>query len=179
MAGTINFLRERQKVVGVHRERDHALFRVSMGILITVAVVSVAAFGTQLYLQFQLSAAEDELASLERTILSQESIEKSVVVTAQKLAVLQTLIDERRGKQDAIAYFSDIFGPNVIIKDIGYNAADAILSLRVEADSVFILDTVFNTLDSQATREQYQQVSKSELRRLDTGQYSMLVTVTL
>lgn len=176
---TINFVRDRRRQLSKQELREQVWFRYSlMGFGVVVAVCLVAV-GVRLFLGFQVRQVIARQDQLKVSLTSQEDVEKSYILFFQKLRVLKDLFNQKSNKQEAINFFGTIFGPDVLIQEINYLAEDAILSFGLRANDVFVLDRVFNTLNSTPVKEQFVAVNKSDLRRQDDGTYMMTVTVQL
>lgn len=179
MAREINFVQGRRKKLTKDQKKDFQIFRIVIGVFGFLVVVFLITLGVDFYLQFQVKQAQDEQKQIERQVLAQESVEQSIVITTEKLKVLSELFEQRYDKQAAIDYFSNIFGSEVLIKDIKYEADERILSLRIQSQSIFVLEDVFLKLSDPSVAEQFGQVNKSELIRNDQGSYNMAITLSL
>jgi hypothetical protein len=168
MANSINFLSTQHRKGTEQQKRDRQWFKWSLFGLGGVIVVLLAAIGSSFFLQYQVGRAKNS-----------EEVEKSAVVLAKKVSILKILFDERQDKQQAIEYFSNLFGDNVVLKDITYQASEGILSLRVQAFSVFELERVFALLQQEETTSRYATVATSDLRRDQEGAYAMNLTIDL
>jgi hypothetical protein len=175
----INFLSSKHHKATEQQRQDRKLFRFAVIGFVVVIVVILVAVGLSFWLQFELGKSQAKGKDLERQILANEAIERSAVVLAKKVSVLKTLIDERQDKQQAIAFFSSLFGSNVVLKDITYQSTESILSLRIQAFSIFDLEQVFLKLGEEETVARYGKVATSDLRRDETGAYSLNLTVSL
>lgn len=179
MAREINFVQSRRRQLTKNQENDLKIFKITTGVFGVLVVGFLAVLITNFFLQFQVKSIKDQEKQLETQILSNGLVEQSILVTSEKLKILAELFDQRYDKQAAIEYFSDIFGPDVLIKDINYEANEEILSLRVQATSIFILEQVFARLANPEVEQQFGLVNKSELVRNDRGRYSMAITLSL
>jgi Tfp pilus assembly protein PilN len=177
MAHGINFLSKQHKKVTNQQKKDRQWFRYSLMALGVVVVVTVASVATSYFFQFQLNHAQAKAKDLERQVLANEEVEKSAAILVKKLAILKDLFDERQDKQQALEYFTNLFGPNVVLKDIQYQSTEGILSLRLQAQSVFELERVFGLLALEQTVDRYGNVARSELRRDEAGFYEMTITI--
>ncbi len=178
-SGGINFLHQFRKKITKQQSRDLLFFRYAAGALGVVAILTLLAVGASFWLQYRVSANGDRIKDLQRQILLQEDVERSVVILTRKLGVLGELLEQRQDKQAAIEYFTQLFGPEVLLEEIDYADSESILSLRVKVPSVFSVDAIFAQLESAQTRERYGVVKMSELRRDKEGQYSFVITVVL
>jgi hypothetical protein len=175
----INFLHQYQRKVTKQYKIDKKLLQgAGAGVAVVVVLVLTAIAGT-FFLQYQVKQVQAEAKDLEKTILANEETEKSVVLLGKKLTVLSTLFEERHDKQEALRYFTSLFGDQVVVKDIDYEAKDSILSLRVAATSVFEVERIFTLIQTDETRQKYPTISSSELRRGNKGGYEVTITVAL
>lgn len=86
---------------------------------------------------------------------------------------------KRQDKQDAIKYFTKVFGPDVVVEKIAYDASSQLLAFGLRAADVFILERVFQVLAETADSKKFTQVSKSDLQRGGQASYRMQITVVL
>lgn len=179
MSREINFVQSRRKQLTKNQENDLKIFKITAGVFGFLVVIFLIVLGVNFFLQFQVKSVMDQEKRMETQILSNGLVEQSILITSEKLKVLSELFDQRYDKQAAIEYFSDIFGSEVLIKDINYEADEKILSLRIQATSVFILEQVFAQLANPEVQTKFGQVNKSELIRNDRGRYSMAITLSL
>lgn len=179
MAREINFVQSRRNKLTKSQELDRRIFRISAAVFAIAIGGFLIALGINFYLKFQISSLENQQRNMEAQVLDQEQTEQSILVTSEKLKVLAELFALRFDKQAAIEYFSQIFGSDVMIKDIKYESDAKILSLRLQANSIFILERTFAQLANPEVAAQFGQVNKSELIRTDDGRYSMAITINL
>jgi hypothetical protein len=149
------------------------------GVGIGILLVFVVTLGIRFAMVYNLSRVKDKQQQILKVVKSQEESEKSYVIFAAKLRVISELFVQRRDKQEAIRYFSTLFGPEVIISDIAYEADSSILTFGLQAKNIFTLENVFSLLSTPAVRDQFTTVSASELRRDKLGIYQTSVVVTL
>lgn len=179
MERQINFVQGRRKKLTKSQKIDLKIFKVVLGVFGVFVAIFLITLGIDFYLQFQVKDAKNQQRQMERQVVAQESIEQSIVVTTEKLKILSELFELRYDKQAAIDFFSEIFGSQVLIKDINYEADERILSLRLQSQSIFILEEVFAKLANPDVEEQFGQINKSELIRNDRGGYNMAITLSL
>lgn len=179
MANTINFVQNRRKKLTKSQKNDFRIFQIVAGGFGVLILVFIVTMGLNFYLQFRVSGIQDQQKQMERRITDQQDVEKSIIITIEKIKVLAELFEQRYDKQSAIKYFSEIFGPQVLIKDIDYEADNQILSLRVESNSVFSLENIFEELSNPEVEEKFGKVAKSDLARNESGKYNMAITLTL
>lgn len=89
------------------------------------------------------------------------------------------MIDQRADKQTAISYFSDLFGPSALIKEMSFNPDSSSLMLNVETTSLFTLRELFRILDSDSVSQKYPQVTREELRRQADAAYQLQLGIPL
>jgi len=179
MAASINFLRERRKKLTKQQVLDQKLFKVFSGIGIGIFLVFLGSVGARLALAYNLNQITQKQNRMLQVVRSQEANEKSYVIFAAKLRVISELFVQRRDKQEAIKYFSTLFGPDVTVSDIAYEADSALLTFGLQAKNIFTLENVFGNLRNPQVKEQFAAVAASELRRDKTGSYQTTITVTL
>lgn len=176
----INFLDQHRKELSSLEKKDKLYYTYTLWAAILVTVVACVIAGVSLVLSFSTDQVLANRQSLEASILQQENIERSALVLAAKVGSLAELIGQRGDKQQAISYFTNLYSSDdVLIKDIDYQSGEGVLQLRIEAQSVFIFEDLITTLESQQTMDQFESITKSELRRSREGAYSIMVTVVL
>lgn len=179
MAREINFVQGRRKKLTKAQKNDLKIFKIVVGVFGVLLGLFLITLAIDFYLQFQIKRTQDQQTQMEREVLSQENVEQSIVLSTEKIKILSELFDQRYDKQAAIDYFSTIFGTQVLIKDINYEADERILSMRLQSQSIFVLEDVFLKLSDPEVREKFGQVNKSELSRNDRGSYNMAITLSL
>lgn len=179
MQRSINFVRERRKKLSQAQVQDQKWFtRSAIGLGIVIGLMLMVLGGRLVMAQL----VSQVLAQQEQTrdqILSREDTEKAFVISVNKLSILSEIYEERQNKQDAIQYFTSVFGEGVLVKEIAFQGNDQLLTFRLQADDVFILDQVFVQLESEEVLSRFARVENSDLRRGDEGKYEMTVAVTL
>lgn len=179
MSREINFVQARRKQLTKHQQSDLKIFKITsitFGVLIAIFLVVLS---TDLFLQFRVKSLMNQEKQIESQILGHGLVEQSILITTEKLKLLTDFFNQRYDKQAAIEYFSQIFGPEVMINDINYEADENILSLRIRSSSVFILEQVFAQLANPEVAARFGSISRSALTRDDRGKYSMTITLTL
>jgi len=179
MAASINFLSERRKKLTKQQLVDLKIFRVVSGVGIGILLALLIAVGSRLFFSYTLTQIAAKQSAILALVKSQEESEKSYVIFAAKLRVISELFVQRRDKQEAIKYFSTLFGPDVLVSDIEYEADTSLLTFGLEAKNIFTLETVFNRLNTQEVKDQFASVAATELRRDKFGTYQTSVLVTL
>ncbi len=175
----INFVRQRLKKLTKLEKKDKETFRlvaISTSVLLLILAVIL---GYKLYLTSQLKEVESSRENFLSRIKKQEEREKSFVLFVNKLRVLSGVFQKRKDKQEAISYFSQIFGPDVIIEKIAYDAESQLLSFRLMAADIFTLEKVFELLSTQQSTQKFSSLTKSSLKRTSSGIYQMQITVVI
>lgn len=179
MEKEINFLHSFRKKATKQQKQDKLFFRIAAAACSVVVVVTLISVGVSFLYQSRVAALQKTAKDLERQILASEELEKSAVILGKKLTVLKELFDDRHDKQKALDYFTSLFGPDVVVSNIDYEANEGILSLRVDTGSIFVIEEVINLLRSGQTKQEYPSLKLSDLRRTDQGDYAVTITVTL
>ena len=104
---------------------------------------------------------------------------RSIGSAEEKDEFLSGVFQKRKDKQEAISYFSQIFGPDVIIEKIAYDADSQLLSFRLMAADIFTLEKVFELLSTQQSTQKFSSLTKSSLKRTNSGIYQMQITVVM
>ena len=175
----INFVRQRLKKLTKLEKKDKETFKliaISTSVLLLILAVIL---GYKLYLTSQLKEVESSRENFLSRIKKQEEREKSFVLFVNKLRVLSGVFQKRKDKQEAISYFSQIFGPDVIIEKIAYDAESQLLSFRLMAADIFTLEKVFELLSTQQSTQKFSSLTKSSLKRTNSGIYQMQITVVI
>jgi hypothetical protein len=179
MPRTINFVSERHRTLTKAQQQDRVWLKwASIGFGI-VLVIFIGIMSIQLYFTYQLAQLQERHDDLKGVVVSRDDTERSYLVLLNKVKTLAQLMITRSNKQQAIAFFTTLFGPDVLIKELNFEASGQIISFGIEAPSVFTLEKVLETLSKAEVRDQFGSVTTSELRRGASGAYNMTVTVTL
>ncbi len=179
MPEAINFVKHRRKLLNQRQQLDQKLLRIAAIGLGVVFVLFLVTVGSRILLQTFVGGIKRDQETQRKKIVNFEDNERSFVIFIAKLNALVDLFDKRRNKQEAITFFTDAFGSDVLISDITYEADESILSFGLQSRDVFVLEKVFQTVQSDQVRQQFERVSMSELQRAATGNYQLLVTVVL
>jgi hypothetical protein len=175
----INFLTHRQKKLDKQQKQDLKILKFAGIFFGGVMLIFMITMGVMFYLKFRLNNLNQQIVQLEQSILGQEDVEKSIVLAYEKLEVIEELFDIRHDKQAAIAYFSNLFGSNVLIKDINYESDTKILSLIVETSSIFEFDEVIAKLATDEVKEKFNNINQNDLRRNADAEYTVMLTMNL
>lgn len=179
MARNINFVRERQRRLTQLEIRDRIVFRWVLIIFTGILVAVTITVGVRFFFVYRVNKTTTEQQTLRKTIGTKESVERSFTIFSYKLKTLTELFGKRKEKQEALAYFSTLFGPDVIIRQLSYAEEDETLYFTLEAKNVFILDEVFTKMGSPEVKSKYPTIQKESLRRTGNGKYGMNVMITL
>lgn len=179
MARNINFVRDRRRKLNKTEELDRKLFVYSLYGLGIVVGVFLFVFAARLAMVFQVKSIKDKQENTRQAILAREDIEKSYTIFANKLTILTELYNKRKAKQDALEFFGSIFGPDVLISQLNYSQETEALTFVVTTQSVFVLESVFDTLTSEQVLTPYPSIEKAGLRRDRDGTYDMKLSILL
>lgn len=180
MSRGINFVANRRKRLTAQQLQDEKWFKYATLAVLIIFGVFLIAIGIRFYLVYRLSNLEDDQLNTRKAIEAQEQVEKDYNVFAHKLRALSELFGKRQDKQEAMVFFSQVFGPQVIISGIDYSEQDdSVVSFTLTAPSVFDLENVFTVLESEEVRTTYAKVNKSDLGRGSSGSYSIKLTIVL
>lgn len=177
MSKEINFVSERRKRFSKTQKQDLLILRYTSGVVAVVFLVAMILTGASFYFRGQLETLEKQVASVKRELIQNEQVERSFVILIAKLKTIGTILDQRQDKQQALDYFTQLFGPNVLVKQIQYDDKARILSLRLESPDIFVLENIFEILDSPEVKKEYATVNKGELRRSDIGKYEVSLAI--
>lgn len=175
----INFLRERRIRLTKGQEKDRRIMKIAASILAGVMVVALVVVVVSLFFRQRINTIVQAEEQAKQQILSDEEVEKSYLLSLNKLQSLVQLDKSRQNKQETISYFTSIFGPDVLVTKIEYVDQDKLLTFRIQAKDVFILRHVFDTLISSDLRTKFNQVNMSNLSRNGDGVYEMSVAVVM
>ena len=112
-------------------------------------------------------------------ILLQESVEREYSIFSHKITHITALWGKRQDKQEAIAFFMQLFSGDTTISGISYSADSESLTFRLKSASIFVLEETLNTLTSEQVLAKFPGISKSGLSRTADASYSMNITVAL
>lgn len=177
MARTINFVRERRRNLSRQEVDDRKILKVVTNSMFALGVLILVAVGARLFLLFQIESIKSEQKQVQTAIAQKEVIEEQYTIFVNKLKILTELFGKRKEKQEALAYFSSLFGPDVIISQLSYTAGDEILSFVLQASNIFTMEEVFNIISSSEVSARYPTIEKESLRRAPDGTYGMQVTL--
>lgn len=180
MAKAINFVGERRKKLTQAQKQDRKFMKISINVLIGVFAIFLIIIGARFYFVFQVKNIQDTQTEIRNRILTNEPVEKEYIIFAQKLKQLSVFFGRRKDKQEALIFFSEVFGDDVIVSGIDYSSADEdTVSFTIKAPNIFVMERVFNTLEQERVTSVYPNIQKSSMRRSVTGNYTIDLSVVL
>lgn len=179
MARGINFVRDRQRKLSKLEVQDRKYLRMASIGLGAVVVLCVLVIIARFYFIYSYKQVVDEQTRLRDEIVAREEIERSFTVFSHKLKILTDLFGKRKEKQETLAYFSNLFGPDVIIRQLSYDASDEILSFSLQSKNIFVLENVFTVMNSAEMEQRYPDLRKEALSRSGDGTYAMNILIAL
>ncbi|MBU0579121.1 hypothetical protein KKE34_04965 [Patescibacteria group bacterium] len=175
----INFVRGRIKALTKLGQNDKKFFNIAAITTSVFLLILAGVLGFKFYFVSQLGDIQSSRENLLERIKSKEATEKSFVLFVSKLRVLSEIFSQRKDKQDVIGYFSQVFGPDVVIDRIAYDADSQLLAFGLLSKDIFTLETVFDILDSEQSKQRFSSLAKSNLQRNSGGTYRMQITIVL
>ncbi len=179
MSKEINFLRDRRKTLSKRQKLDIKILKITAVVFGVVLLGFVITFGVSFFYTYSFNKFEAMEQRLTQQIVDNEDTEKLFVVTVHKLKALVGINDKRKNKQQAIEFFSTVFGDEVLVKQIEYSGQDDLLTFRLESKDVFVLEEVFYKLKQPDVAAEFNSIATSNLSRADTGRYQLSVAVVL
>ena len=179
MPHSVNFVRERQRLLTKTQLQDQKVLKIVSMITGGLFLVFVVVMGVQLFLTYRLAQLQTRYKGLVQAVGAQDATERSFLILTNKLRVLAGLMAARSDKQAAIAFFTTVFGEDVTIKDLKYEAEGGVIAFGVETKDIFTLERVTRRLGEEDVHAQFTNVTVNELRRGNAGQYTVTVTVAL
>ncbi len=180
MAKSINFVGDRRKKLTQSQKQDKKILKIAVNVLIGIFAIFLIVVGTRFYFVFRVKTIKDTESQIRTRILSNEPIERDYIIFAQKLKQLSIFFGRRKDKQEALIFFSEIFGDDVIVSGIDYSSADEdVVSFTIKAPNIFIMERVFKTLEESQVTSVYPNIQKSSMRRSATGNYTVDLAVIL
>jgi hypothetical protein len=175
----INFLNQRRVTLTKVDENDAVFQKYSIWVFSIALILFVIAAGINMFFVQNLKDVNDNEQSLTRKIDREENTELTFLVFSHKLKTVKDLYQNRSNKQQAIDYFSNLFGSQVFLSGMNYGGEGNSLSLRLTSENIFALERILTTLESQGVKEAFSSVTKSGLRRDDNGTYNIDIAVEL
>jgi len=179
MSRQINFLSERRKGLTKVEIQDRKIIRIASIIFGGAFTVFLIIFGVRFYFDRQLFQVKEGQKAARSQILNDQNIERSFVVFVYKLTALANLTQDKQEKNEALNFFSNLFGSDVFVTQMSYLEKERILSLKIQSDSVFTLRNVFQLLNDSSVREEFSSVNPSDLTRNTQGDYEMVITAVV
>lgn len=180
MAKSINFVSERRKKLTQAQKQDLKMMKISINVLIAIFAIFLIVIGARFYFVFQVKNIKDTQTEIRNRIISNEPIEKDYIIFANKLKKLSVFFGRRKDKQEALVFFSEVFGDDVIVSGIDFSSAEEdVVSFVIKAPNVFVMERVFNTLKEDQVTSVYPTINKSGMRRSSTGNYTVNLEVVL
>jgi Tfp pilus assembly protein PilN len=175
----INFVRHRRRELTKLEVQDRKLLRYSVMAVGAVVALTIVVMGVRLFLAYSNTRTNQSITKLNKEISAKQAIENEYLIFMAKAKVIAELFGQRREKQQALAYFSSLFDPSVIISRLSYDGETHALSFTLRAPSVFSLQTVFDTLRSSKVRETYPTFKIERIARSDDASYSVAIALPL
>lgn len=177
----INFLSRRQGKLTKVEKQDLVYHRWALTAFGVTCALFFAAAIVSLLLTGQLKQATAQQKALTQQIADNEPVETSFLIFSQKLKSVQEIYESRSNKQQAIDYFSNIFGDQVFLSGMNYGeqGQDNQLTLRLTSENIFAFEKTLTILDSDEVKNVFSSVTKSGLRRDETGNYNLDIAVEL
>ncbi|HEX9817564.1 MAG TPA: hypothetical protein VGA89_01560 [Patescibacteria group bacterium] len=175
----INFLNLRRASLGKTNKQDALYRRWTTRAFIVTLILFALATATNIFLTIRLRQANDKQSILSEQIAKDEPIEISFLIFAQKLKSVKEIYENRSNKQQAIDFFSNIFGDQVFLSGMNYGGEGNQLSLRLTSADIFAFENTLTILSSEEVKNAFSTVSQSGLRRDETGSYSLDIAVEL
>ncbi len=180
MSQSINFVGDRRKRLNKTQKQDKKIMGIMINVLIGVFIIFLIVLGLRLFYIFRVKTVKDQQAGVRNVILSHETIEKEYIIFAQKLKKLSVFFGRRKDKQEALVFFSKVFGSDVIVSGIDYTSADEdVVSFTIKAPNIFVMERVFNTLEDPKVDSIYPNITKSGMNRSGSGNYTVNLAVVL
>lgn len=175
----INFLSQRQITVGKTEAVDKRYrYFATLGFIGALVIFFIAA-GANFFLTTRLKQANAKGTALTNQIRGDESVETAFLIFSQKLKSVREIYENRSNKQQAIDFFSNLFGEQVFLSGMNYGGEGNELTLQLTSSNVFTLENMLTALDSESVRENFSSVTKRALRRDELGSYSLDLAVEL
>jgi hypothetical protein len=179
MSKTINFVQDRRKTLSLAEQQDQVILKKMIGVFVGIFLVFLVVLGGRLFLNYQHTQLLEDQKNARAGILQQESVEREFSIFAHKITHITALWGKRQNKQEAIAFFMQLFSGDTSISGISYSADSESLTFRLKTGSVFLLEETLNTLTDTPVTSKFPGISKSGLSRSSDASYSMNITVAL
>lgn len=180
MSQSINFVGDRRKRLNKTQKQDKKIMNIMINVLVGIFIIFLIVMALRIFYVFRLKTVKEQQTDVRTVILSHESIEKEYIIFAQKLKKLSVFFGKRKDKQEALIFFSEVFGKDVIVSGIDYSSADEdVVSFTIKAPNVFVMERVFKTLEDPKVSINYPNISKSNMSRSASGNYTLNLSVVL
>lgn len=180
MSKSINFVGDRRKRLTKIQKQDKKIMSIMINVLVGVFIIFLIVMGLRLFYVFRLKSLNDQQQDIRNVILTHQSVEKDYVIFAQKLKKLSVFFGKRKDKQEALIFFSDVFGDDVIVSGIDYSSSEEdVVSFVIKAPNIFVMEKVFDTLENPSVTTTYPNISRSNMQRSPTGNYTVSLAVVL
>lgn len=175
----INFLGKRRRALSKVEKKDRLYSKYAVVFFVISLLIFFVLIATKMFFDFRLEKTLDQQNKVERTLIDDEHIEVAFLVFSNKLKTIKDIFQTRSNKQEAIKFFSELFGDNVFIGGMKYSEDADILSLQYNSDHIFDLKDTFELLDSPRVTKKFPGVSRNKLSRSDDGSYGFTITIDL
>lgn len=175
----INFLTDRRRKLTKTDLQDAKYQKRSIIFLAVALVLFLIAIGSSFFLTSRLRSINQQQAAATAQITSEESIELSFLIFANKLKIIRDLYENRTNKQEAINFFSALFGDEIFLSGMDFGDNSNVLTLSLTSDNIFAFENTIGLLDSDEVKEVFSSLEKSGLRRDRDGSYNLDITVQL
>lgn len=175
----INFLATKQNKKERQRINDYRLFRTSLYVLIASVVLTVVTLAFNLFLNLRISDFEKKIAANKNSVLARENVELNYLIFVNKLTAIGNIYQNRSSKQAAINYFTNKLQDKAEIVGMRYQEKEGGLILELSNDDIFKLQNSMDLINSPEIINEYKNIEKSALRRLDDGSYRLSIKLEL
>lgn len=176
---TINFVRKRRKELSKVEVQDAKYLKYSILIVGASLAIFLLVIGARMTFSILESTTNASINTLMKNIEAKKEIEEQYVIFMAKVNVLTDLFEQRKQKQEAIAYFSSLFDSTIKISQLNYDGENNLLSFTLSTPSVFKLEYMFETLRSANVKEKYPTYTVSRLGREQLGSYGLAISLPL
>lgn len=179
MAAEINFLKKRLDELNQFEKKDRQLFNIAFIIAIIASIILMFLISFRIYLNLRYNSIVKQQEQLKSEIEANQDIELSFLIFTNKLKMIRQLFDQRHDRQEAMEFISNLFGNEVFIEGMTFEEEGSILVLTLRVNSIFNLQAVFDTLNSEEVKNKFVSLAKHDLTRNNDGSYSFQVTLGL
>lgn len=175
----INFLSQRRLTLTKTEEQDAVYQKYALWAFGVALTLFLIATGVNLFFVNNLRNLNQQERNLTTQISDEEEVELTFLMFSHKLKTVKDLYQNRSNKQQAIDYFSNLFGGQVFLSGMNYGGEGNALSLRLTGENIFALEKILNTLDLDSTKQAFASINRSGLKRDDNATYSIDIAVEL